>query len=127
MTTRNNNKILTPVYQSFLKGSYATLSWNFTISSSLQLITVGINFNGEGAATILASNNLAGVVDKFKGQFNISWISQKATLAILNVTDAEDKGEFTCELNTFEEGSIKIWRHTIQVNVVGKPYYFIFL
>lgn len=88
---------------------------------------MSINFNGEGAATIVASNNLAGVVDKFQGQFNISWISQKATLSILNVTDAEDKGEFTCKLNTFEGASNKIWSHTIQVNVVGKPYYFIFL
>lgn len=126
MTTRDN-EILTPAYQSFFKGSYATLSWNFTISPNLQLITVSINFNGQKAATIVASNNLAGVGDKFKGQFNISWISQKATLSILNVTDAEDKGEFTCELNTFEGVSNKIWSHTIQVNVIGKPYYFIFL
>ena len=47
------------------------------------------------------------------------WVSQRVTLIILNVTDADDKsnGEFSCQLNTFNG----LWSRKIQVEVVGKP------
>ena len=53
-----------------------------------------------------------------KDKFNFTWISQRLTLVIFNVTAAYDgsKGEFSCELITSEGG----WIRKIQVKIVGK-------
>ena len=59
------------------------------------------------------------MADVAKDRFNVTWVSQRATLIIFNVTDADDKrnGEFSCELSTFDG----LWSRKIQVEVLGKP------
>ena len=61
------------------------------------------------------------MVDAEKDKFNFTWISQRFTLVIFNVTAAydESRGKFSCELATAEGA----WIRKIQVKIVGKGTY----
>lgn len=96
------------------------LNWEFSLTSELNLILVTIRLDGTSVGNIIPSTGDAATSASFTSRFNVSWVAQHATLIIFNVTSA-DEGLFTCELNTFEGGTNKIWNRNIDVSVVGKP------
>ena len=99
------------------EGYPASLSWNFSLTS-VTLYAVTIKFDTDSLATSGPGGLTATVVDRFKDKFNFTWISQRLTLVIFNVTAAydESKGKFSCELTT----SNGPWIRKIQVKIVGK-------
>ena len=102
------------------EGHSAALSWNFSTTSA-NLLLVNIRFDTDGLAFSGPGGSSAKVVDAFKDKFNFTWISQRLTLVIFNVTTAydESKGKFSCELTTAEG----VWIRKIQVKVLGKGTY----
>ena len=99
------------------EGYPASLSWNFSLTS-VTLYGVTIKFDADSLATSGPGGLTATVVDRFKDKFNFTWISQRLTLVIFNVTAAydESKGKFSCELTT-SEGA---WIRKIRAKIVGK-------
>ena len=99
------------------EGNPASLSWNFSLTS-VTLFSVAIKFNTETLALSGPGGSAAQVVDAQKDKFNFTWISQRFTLVIFNVTAAydESRGKFSCELATAEGA----WIRKIQVKIVGK-------
>ena len=99
------------------EGYPASLSWNFSLTS-VNLFAVTIRFNTESLAFSGPGGSGATVYDAFKDRFNFSWISQRLTLVIFNVTAEYDKskGKFGCELTTANGP----WKRKIQVEIVGK-------
>ena len=99
------------------EGCPASLSWNFS-STAVTLFSVNIKFETVTIATSGPGGSSAKVVNVFKDKFNFTWISQRLTLVIFNVTSAydESKGKFSCELTT-SDGP---WTRKIQVKIVGK-------
>ena len=78
---------------------------------NIKFFTDTLAFSGPGGSA-------AQVRDAYKDKFNFTWISQRLTLVIFNVTAAydESKGKFGCELATAEGP----WIRKIQVKIVGK-------
>ena len=99
------------------EGYPASLSWNFSLTS-VTLFAVNMRFNTDSLAVSGPGGSAAQVRDAYKDKFNFTWISQRLTLVIFNVTAAYDgsKGKFSCELITSEGG----WIRKIQVKIVGK-------
>ena len=99
------------------EGYPASLSWNFSLTS-VTLFSVYIRFDTDTLALSGPGGSAARVEDAFKDKFNFTWISQRLTLVIFNVTAAYDgsKGKFSCELIT----SVGGWIRKIQVKIVGK-------
>ena len=99
------------------EGYPASLRWNFSLTS-VTLFSVTIKFDTDTLAISGPGGSSATVAASFKDKFNFTWISQRLTLVIFNVTAAydESKGKFSCELATFEGG----WIRKIQVKIVGK-------
>ena len=99
------------------EGHPASLSWNFSLTS-VTLFSVNIKFNTDTLALSGPGGSAAQVRDAYKDKFNFTWISQRLTLVIFNVTAAydESKGKFSCELTTAEGA----WIRKIQVKIVGK-------
>ena len=95
------------------------LNWEFSLASELNLIVVTLRFDDTSVGIILPSTGAAATDAAFTSRFNVSWVAQKATLSIFNVTTA-DGGLFACELNTFEGSTNKVWMRNIDVSVVGK-------
>ena len=112
----------TPAEMKIFEGHPASLSWNFSFTS-LTLFAVTIKFEGLTLATSGPGGLAASVKASLEDKFNFTWISQRLTLVIFNVTTAydESKGKFSCELTTSETG----WIRKIQVKVVGKGKYFL--
>ena len=99
------------------EGYPASLSWNFSLTSVI-LFSVNIRLNTYTLAVSGPGGSGATVATAFKDKFNFTWISQRLTLVIFNVTAAydESKGEFSCQLTT-SQGT---WIRKIQVKIVGK-------
>ena len=95
------------------------LSWNFSLTADLNLILVALSLNNVDVATIVPSSGQAGIEAAFAGRFNVTWISNRATLIIFNVT-ADVSGEFGCRLTSFQGATNKVWVRKIPVEVVGK-------
>ena len=103
------------------KGStHVYLNWEFSLTNELSLILVTLKFDGTSVDTIVPSTGAAAPSASFTLRFNVSWVAQHATLTIFNVTTA-DEGLFTCELNTFEGVTNKIWKRNVDVSVVISP------
>ena len=116
-TTLNPAEVLTPGKLQVDEGSSATLNWNYSLSSSL--VSVLLQFNGDGIV-VISSNGQAGLVSSnFRQRFSVSSTPQSVSLLISKVTTADDKsnGEFSCELRDLNAAK---WRRAIQVQVVGK-------
>ena len=116
-TTLNPAEVLTPGKLQVDEGSSATLNWNYSLTSSL--VSVLLQFNGDGIV-VISSNGQAGLVSSnFRQRFSVSSTPQSVSLLISKVTTADDKsiGEFSCELTDL--GAHK-WRRAIQVQVTGK-------
>ena len=97
------------------EGHPASLSWNFSLTS-VTLFSVTIKFDIDTLVVSGPGGLAATVAIAFKDKFNFTWISQRLTLVIFNVTAAyeESKGKFSCELAT-SEGT---WIRKIQVKIV---------
>ena len=111
---------LTPAKKKLFEGYPASLSWNFSLTS-VTLFLVSIKFDTNALAVSGPGGSGAKVLDAYKDKFNFSWISQRLTLVIFNVTAAydESKGKFNCHL-VAAEGT---WNRKIQVKIVGKGTY----
>ena len=99
------------------EGYPASLSWNFSLTS-VTLFAVSIKFNTDTLALSGPGGSAAQVMAAHKDKFNFTWISQRLTLVIFNVTAAydESKGKFRCELTTSEG----VWIRKIRAKIVGK-------
>ena len=107
----------TPAVVKLFEKHPASLSWNFSLTS-VTLFAVNIRFNTDSLALSGPGGSAAQVRDAYKDKFNFTWISQRLTLVIFNVTAAydESKGKFSCELATAEGA----WIRKIQAKIVGK-------
>ena len=76
---------------------------------------MSIQFNTNDLAVSGPGGSGARVKNDYKDKFNFTWISQRLTLVIFNVTSESD-GKFNCEL-VAAEGT---WNREIQAKVVGK-------
>ena len=114
------------VNRNLTKGLEENLSWNFSLTADLTLITVTVAFKGlaagssfENVATFVQSLGKASLQDGFEDRFNVSWINSKITLTVFNVS-AENNGEFECRLLLFDGSGTNTWKRNIQVIVLGK-------
>ena len=107
----------TPAVVKLFEKHPASLSWNFSLTS-VTLFAVNIRFNTDSLALSGPGGSAAQVRDAYRDKFNFTWISQRLTLVIFNVTAAydESKGKFSCELVTAEGA----WIRKIQAKIVGK-------
>ena len=107
----------TPAVVKLFEKHPASLSWNFSLTS-VTLFAVNIRFNTDSLALSGPGGSAAQVRDAYKDKFNFTWISQRLTLVIFNVTAAydESKGKFSCEFATAEGA----WIRKIQAKIVGK-------
>ena len=87
----------------------------------MTLFSVTIKFDFDTLVVSGPGGSGATVATAFKDKFNFTWISQRLTLVIFNVTAAYEKSkeEFSCELAT-NEGA---WIRKIQVKIVSKGNY----
>ena len=89
--------------------------------TSVTPFVVSIQFDTNVLAVSGPGGSSARVNDGYKDKFNFTWISQRLTLVIFNVSAAydESKGKFNCHL-VAAEGT---WNRKIQVKIVGKGTY----
>ena len=110
--TSTSFKILT-------KGSFnEELSFNFSLTADLTLLSVTIELDGNTVATYVPSLSTVTVGSPYFSRFNATWVPTKLTLIVLNVTSA-DKGQYRCEVFT-TGGGINRWKRIIEVEVFGK-------
>ena len=110
--TSTSFKILT-------KGSFnEELSFNFSLTADLTLLSVTIELDGNTVATYVPSLSTVTVGSPYFSRFNATWVPTKLTLIVLNVTSA-DKGQYRCEVLTIG-GGINRWKRIIEVEVFGK-------
>ena len=125
-TTSDDSIELTAYSRQLLKGSTnAQMSWSFNLTPDLNLITVVLTLNSVNVATVVPISGNSGVASGFEGRFNVTWISQRATLIIFNVSEDND-GEFGCKLNTFQGAQNIIWQRKMKVEVLGMFYSILF-
>ncbi|XP_044176562.1 fibroblast growth factor receptor 3-like [Acropora millepora] len=106
--------------KSLIKGSVdKELSCNFSLTMDLGFITVSMKSGVSTIATYLQSRQALSVTTSFKSRFNASWVPNKLTLILLNLTSA-DEGEYRCEVITFG-GRVQTWIRKIQVSLVVPP------
>ncbi|XP_044180336.1 hemicentin-1-like isoform X3 [Acropora millepora] len=111
--TFTSSKILT-------KGSLnEELSFNFSLTADLAIVSVTIQLDGNVVATYFPSLATVTVESPYFSRFNATWVPTKLTLIVLNVTSA-DKGQYRCEVLT-TGGGINRWKRIIEVEVFERP------
>ncbi|XP_067030299.1 uncharacterized protein [Acropora muricata] len=97
------------------------VSCNFTLTSDLRLITVSMKLQSSSIATYVQSKHALSVQPGFESRFNATWVPNRLTLILFNVTPA-DKGKYRCEVLTLEiaSGSVQTWERIIQVSLLEK-------
>ena len=108
--------------KSLIKGSFdEEVSCNFTLTSDLSLITVSMQLKRSPIATYVQRQHALSVQPGSESRFNATWVPNRLTLILFNVTPA-DKGEYRCEVLTHAigSGSVQIWARIIQVSLLGK-------
>lgn len=108
--------------KSLIKGSFdEEVSCNFTLTSDLSLITVSMKLQSSSIATYVQSKHALSVHPGFKSRFNATWVPNRLTLFLFNVTPA-DKGEYRCEVLTLAigSGSVQTWARIIHVSLLEK-------
>ena len=113
----NPAEALIPGKLAVYEGSFATLNWNYSLSSVLT--SVHLRFKGVFIVAVLPTGQAGPVNASFRQRFSVSSTPQSVSLLISKVTTVDDKsnGEFSCELNDLAGAK---WRRAIQVQVVGK-------
>ena len=94
------------------------LSCNFSLSADLSLIVATIKLGGSSVASFVQNQQSLSVQTYFQNRFNVTWVPNKLTLILLNVTSAEE-GEYRCEVLSVGS-SVQTWARTIQVSLLGK-------
>ncbi|XP_020617952.1 vascular cell adhesion protein 1-like, partial [Orbicella faveolata] len=118
-TTSDHSIELTADSRQLLEGStHVQLSWNFSLTPDLSPSSVILRLNSVQVAVVVLLSGVAGITSGFERRFNFTWISQRATLIIFNVTE-EDDGEFTCHLSTFQGVDQKLWKRKMKVEVIA--------
>ena len=84
----------------------------------LRIIAVSMKSGVSTIATYLQRRQVLSVTTSFKSRFNASWVPNKLTLILLNLTSA-DEGEYRCEVITLGRWA-QTWIRKIQVSLVGK-------
>ncbi|XP_067031184.1 uncharacterized protein [Acropora muricata] len=111
--TFTSSKILT-------KGSLnEELSFNFSLTADLAIVSVTIQFDGNVVATYFPGFETVTVESAYFSRFNATWVPTKLTLIVLNVTSA-DKGQYRCDVLTIG-GRINLWKRIIEVEVFERP------
>lgn len=101
------------------KGSFnEEVSFNFSLTADLAIVSVTIQLNGNIVATYFPVLAKVTVGSPYFSRFNATWVPTKLTLIVLNVTSA-DKGQYRCEVLTIG-GGINRWKRIIEVEVFGK-------
>ncbi|XP_022802711.1 hemicentin-2-like [Stylophora pistillata] len=118
-TVTSSTTDLPPAEMKVFEGYPASLSWNFSLTS-LTLFVATIKFDTVTLALSGSGGSGANVEDAFKDRFNLTWISQRITLVIFNVTASDDasNGAFECELGT-NKGS---WSRDIRLNIIARTF-----
>ena len=107
------------VNKSLIKGSLnEEVSCNFTLTSDLSLITVSMKLQSSSIATYVQSQHALSVQPGFESRFNATWVPNRLTLILFDVTSA-DEGEYRCEVLTLGI-SVQTWARVIQVSLRGK-------
>ena len=102
------------------KGSFnEELSFNFSLTADLPIVSVTIQLNGNVVATYLPSLATVKVASAYFSRFNATWVPTKLTLIVLNVTSA-DKGQYRCDVLTIRGLTLNMWKRIIEVEVFGK-------
>ena len=102
------------------KGSFnEELSFNFSLTADLPIVSVTIQFDGNVVATYLPSLATVKVASAYFSRFNATWVPTKLTLIVLNVTSA-DKGQYRCDVLTIRGLTLNMWKRIIEVEVFGK-------
>ena len=116
-TTLNPAEALIPGKLQVYEGSFATLNWNYNLSSTF--VSARLQFNGANIVLILSDGQAGPVNVSLRQRFTVKSTQQSISLLISKVTTGEDssKGEFICELSDVTGAK---WRRAIQVQVVGK-------
>ena len=96
------------------------LSWNFSLSSGSNVITVTLSFEGATIVTMLPSVPNPSVNDAFNGRFGVNWNPPTKATLIINNVNTMDSGEFSCEAFALAGSSTTLWTSKIQVTVFGK-------
>ncbi|XP_015777403.1 PREDICTED: fibroblast growth factor receptor 4-like isoform X16 [Acropora digitifera] len=96
----------------------ASLSWNFSLSSDLTLVSVNIRLGTVGIAVV--NGQKQEVLENFRDKYAINWISnQRMTLVIFKVT-TEHNATFACDVFAIKSLTSS-WRSHVQVDVVAPP------
>ena len=105
-------------HTSLIEGSInASLSWNFSLSSDLTLVSVNIRLGTVGIAVV--NGQKQEVLENFRDKYAINWISnQRMTLVIFKVT-TEHNATFACDVFAIKSLTSS-WRSHVQVDVVGR-------
>lgn len=83
------------------------------------LVLLALNLDNVQVGIIAPTVPSVSVISGWEHRFNVSWVPQRATLIIFNVTTDDDDVKFVCQVTTVGGGS-KAWRREIHVKVVGK-------
>lgn len=94
------------------------LSFNFSLTADLAIVFVTIQLDGNVVASYLPSLATVTVESAYFSRFNATWVPNKLTLIVLNVTSA-DTGQYCCAVLTTGSG-INRWKRIIEVEVFGK-------
>lgn len=73
------------------------LSCNFSLSADLSLVVATIKLGGSSVVSFVQNQQRLSVQIGFENRFNVTWVPNKLTLILLNVTSAEE-GEYRCEV-----------------------------
>ena len=94
------------------------LSCNFSLSADLSFVAASIKLGGSSVAGFVQNQRVLSMQPGLENRFNVTWVSNKLTLILLNVTSAEE-GEYRCEVLAVGS-SVQTWARAIQVSLLGK-------
>ncbi|XP_067021800.1 fibroblast growth factor receptor-like isoform X3 [Acropora muricata] len=92
------------------------LSCNFSLSADLSLVVASIKLGGSSVASFVQTQQRLWVQTGLDNRFNVTWVPNKLTLILLNVTSAEE-GDYRCEVLSVG-GSVQTWARTIRVSLL---------
>ena len=119
--TITDASVIRTVDRNLTKGFEEQLSWNFSLTAGSTLITVTVELAiiSRAVATFVSRTGSLSVSDGFQDRFKVTWIPNKITLIIFNVT-TDDEEVFLCKVLSIGGSGAVTWAREIQVAVLGK-------
>ncbi|XP_067030254.1 fibroblast growth factor receptor-like isoform X2 [Acropora muricata] len=115
--TVTDPSIIATAYINLTKGfADEELSCNFSLSADLSLVAASIKLGGSSIAGFVQNQRVLTIQPGFENRFNVTWVPNKLTLILLNVTSAEE-GEYRCEVLAVGS-SVQTWARAIQVSLL---------